>query len=313
MKTTDPSFLLPRELTDAIRQPESSEDDPEILRSAVREHWLLRHTDLAETDPFRYRIPITTALFLYRRSPQEHRSLVLSALGSPQAPHFCSLLAAGAREAYESQDWTLLGKLAWQLESNVAPCTQGTWNELSDDCDGTVEFGRRWQLASGKVQAAFMRLLDYSAGRLTAPEYVTLGLSYFSAIPDNFVFPVDWSLPSVSGEAAVDGNHWAVLRLLCRKNGAAWQTVPDALERARQLQNPFLQSAVGLLARQKTPPPPAHSPISNPFRKLAGAVGEEPAKGAVGRFVRKVTGRSKRAEPTVDETGAPALEIDERE
>lgn len=313
MKTTDPSFLLPGEFTEAIAQPSGSDDDPDSLHAAVREQWAHRHPDLAETDATRYRVPVTTSLFLYRRNPKEHRALALSAPGSPQSPHFSSLLAAVARDAYEHRDWSLLGKLAWKLETGAVSCSRGTWDSLAEGQSGAAEFGRRWQLAPGKIQAAFIRLLDYPAGRVTAPEYVTLGLAYFSSIPDNFVFPVDWSMPPESNQPCADENRWPVLRLLCRKNGAAWQAVPDALERAQKLSNPFLQPVMGLLARQNSVQPSSHNPLVNPFRKLAGAVGEEPAKGVMGRFVRKVTGRSARAEPTVQDIGTVDLEIEDEQ
>ena len=299
MIQTDSNLRLPNEFLESIPPPASADAAPAPLLKAVNEQMETRHPVLLSTEPGSYRIPVTTALFLYRRTPKDHRETALAALGTPRSPNFGQLLAAVARDAYDQQDWPLLGRLAWHLEAASGSCTQGAWDELDDTAVelSSTNVSTKWKVRPGKLQSAFTRILDYPKGRLDARAYVSLALGYFSSISADFVFPADWWLGTSGSKRTSESNQWAILRLLSRRNASAWHDVPDAFERAGRLKHPFLQSLISNLQRQNSPRPSRIVPLTNPFRKLAGPVGEEPARGKLGRIMRKVTGRASRAEP----------------
>lgn len=299
MNMIDANLLLPSEFTKAIPQPMPLEDPLDDLRAVIRKQNRRRHPDLITMNPHVYRMPVTTALFLYRRNPEDHRETALAALGTPRSTLFGSLLSAAARDAVEQRDWILLGRLAWRLESGAMTCTRGGLDTLKTDLatpPESTDLGRRWTVTPGRLKAAFLRLLDYPGGKIDAHAYVTVALSYFLSLPEGFVFPADWWVGTSSQK--LDDNQWTILRLLCRRNASAWQTVPAAFEQARQLKHAFLPLVLHDLQRQSGPQPDHIVPLANPFQKLAGAVGEEPAHGKLSQLVRKMTGRAARMEPT---------------
>lgn len=288
MKLIDSNLQLPKEFTKSIPTPETQQHSPDELLHDLREQNERRHPLLVALNPCCYRVPITAALYLYRRDPKKHRTTVLEALGTPRSSLFGLLLSAAARDAAAHQDWALLGRLAWRLESAAAEFTHGTWDDLSKGSDDSPPMtpGTSWRVSPGRIQAAFLRLLEYPKGTISALGYVTFALSFLASVPDSFVFPPDWWIKDFE-KASGATNEWAILKMLCHRNGAAWLSIPKGLERLGSMNHPFLQFVAETLKRQKPLPPPPAQMIRNPFIAVAGKTGQEPPKGKLGQLARK--------------------------
>lgn len=108
--------LLPGQFADKIGEPLTRSEPPKRFWKAIVQARKHRRNDLVAIDEEAYAEPLLTALFLYRRDPPKHRQLVLSALGSSSSPGIWRNLAAAARDAWGSSDWTLLGALAYRAD-----------------------------------------------------------------------------------------------------------------------------------------------------------------------------------------------------
>lgn len=258
--------LWPEHFSRAMPAPRYQNEDPRSLADALAAAQEARHGDLLEIDQECYRPPLAPTLFLYRRSPKEHRLAVLSALEPDDSSAVWQTLAAAAREAYRAGDFGLLGLLAFRLDRALEP----RWS----DAGGAVPLSP--PQAAVELAAAFRRALDDAHAAVTPSGYARAAYAYLQLLPPGTVLP-----PCVwESESADDAAwpRWPLLRWFLRPESSLWAAAPEQIrEGLQQLKLPQLPTLLARLPRTTASAPPAESQTqANPFEELAGGLAEDP-------------------------------------
>jgi hypothetical protein len=241
-----------------------------------------RHVDLLRCHAEAYAIPLDTALFLYRRNPKPSRPFVLSSLGGLDATSTVQAVAAAARDAWEAQDWKLLGQLAYRFDLMQSPARWNTWQPWeaeasapSADAESTSPMRDEELELTVRVRAAFQRAFDFARGAIPADGYVRSAIGYFSALPEQFIPP-----PSLSsnGQVPVAAPAWEFWTLFSGHNTLAWQSVTSAWDVFSTIHRPYLPAVMDRLRQPAEGKPPRLKRLKNPFAAPAGVIGLEPRR-----------------------------------
>jgi hypothetical protein len=253
--------LLPSSLEAEILEADTS--DPKGLLRAIDAAWNRRHPTLLAWGEFSgFRIPGSTALFLYRLDHRAYAGIIRLAIDGQPSSGSLSFLEAAAKAALDWEDWELLGSLAFH--SDVAQ----EYSQVNPD------------RAEGQPAAPMAETLGligkfcsvFEAKDMEARSYLTAALAYFKNLPGTFVIPRDllFKEPSAAGPMHEDRPSWALLRLFWRTPRSTWFEVPEAIPHLAKCACPFVRILTDNLERGRalaSQPAPARprAPLANPF------------------------------------------------
>lgn len=311
--------LSPQDFHRRVLIPEYTDATPEALQASLDEILGLEDPFVKTLAPEMYSVPIESALYLYRRTPESSRSLVIRALGWGMTARYYQALAAAAREAYQRSDYILLGAIAFHFERShreEANVEGFEWSELFRETDH-VEFA--WQATAKmtllqedqprnkdkivkKLQTALRKTLNRNEGALRAKDCSRAAFGYFLQVPEHFVLPSLLALPDAAAEEPL-----SILKgfldepveiLRCdEKLNERWELIrqPVLREKLQQASEPIDLNMESI--DQKV-----HK-IRNPFKGISGKLGYDPVRPRPKR----------RPQPGTDEESddATVVEIDE--
>lgn len=283
--------ILPVEYYRAVGSPEYADQDANTFLQSVIDLEDRKDQFIQQIDPNAFAIPIKTALFLYRRNPQDCRPYVLRAIGWGTNAYYFQSLAAAAHTAFHNKDYYLLGVLAYHFESSVIELNKldsFKWSDLIDD-SGHVEISDQkadsFQLMDyfrsnstekivTKLESAFQRVLLRAHQHLTVRQLSRAACGYFSVVPKHFVFS-----PKRPKENSTD---WTILNSYLREPTGVLSADETLVDEWEMISHPVLLDKLNNRdSDQKIDSKEIDENVRklrNPFSKIANRLGAEPKK-----------------------------------
>jgi hypothetical protein len=255
--TTSTSYWSPGEFYRSIKQHEQQFDTRAVYQ-AMHEYAPYRNPALLDVCPESYRLPMLSAISLYRHNPASFRDAILMAIGPPHSEGLWSRLATLARETLAVRDFRLLGCLAaaaetaWHAE-RIVPAEQSAnaLHEYARDKRACSLGDEPAEPAGGgrELLDAFARVFDLDERRLTAAEYLDSAVGYLTSLPASFVPPPMLVLQPTK---KLSDHSWQILRRFWSSHYEQWQWHPHKLGELSSAANPLVVE----LGRQISALPP---------------------------------------------------------
>jgi hypothetical protein len=261
--------LLPAEFREALESGEFGSDDAQDLWEFWQDASSSRDPDLLAFDPEAYPAPVETLLLLYRQQPERFNSRVLEHLGSESRCDFWMNVSAAARDAFDCQDYYLLGQLAFRMERALAEreLEAGPWAAVFADADPvTIERRMPTETLQEKLIQAFDRALNRNHRHVSPQQVSHAALGYFEAMPEAMVIPRE-----VFSKLTPDRFAWNLLWLFATEDRTVLGSAAELLDRYATLPHPTLRRAVPLEEGQVVEFKSLKA-LRNPFTKLAGKI-----------------------------------------
>lgn len=234
------NYWSPSEFYRSVRQHEQRFDSRAVYQ-AINEYAPYRNPALLDVCAETYRLPMLSAISLYRHNPATFRDAILMAIGAPHSAGLWSRLATLARESLAARDFMLLGRLALVAETawhvgRCVPAVPGAnaFHEYARD-KRACPLGEEPAEPDGggrELLDAFSRVFDLEQARVTPEEYLDSALGYMVSLPASFVPPADLVLQAgrqISKAAALPGADWPLLRRFWSSYHEQWQMYPHKL------------------------------------------------------------------------------------
>jgi len=262
-----PNYLLPSEFNARVMAAAETRDANAVVY-AINEGWSYRHPDMVAANAQSYTVPLPAALALYRMDPQRQQALLPCALGFVGSPAYWHRLRLAAREAYDCQDWSSLGRLAYFAEMAAAcPTTEDPAVPASRNVENESREDAAPAMGAKELCTALRLIFDLKAGALPVESYLTGAMAYLCEIPAGFAISpaiFGWSDPSAGSDAA---QSWRLLRIFATQNRAVWRRYPQAIEAVAQFRNPLVQllAAEFNAVKDAIEQLPVSARLANPF------------------------------------------------
>lgn len=294
MDKVEPTTLLPSKWEKLISKPVYFNEDVEIFRKEIASAQDFQDLTMHRIDPQAYRLPLETALYLYRDSPVHSRELVLNGIAWGTGDSHFGSLAAAAREAFDQKDYELLGMLAYRFEQSLVELNglrQSRWSSVLMNAEilaveslnsGAMGFFERVTQASkekliSRLEAAFHYALVRSNQFITQQQASQAASGYFHSVPTYMILP-----EGVANSDSEQFQPWTILTTFLKEPIAVLRSCPVLTKDWSELKHPRLQelmlNSIESSRLDEDQKNSTRRKIRNPFSKAAGRYGLLPTK-----------------------------------
>lgn len=248
-----------------------------VIETALQEYAGSRNPTLLDLCPAMYRLPVTSAIWMYEQNPGQHRETLLAAAGPPHSPGLWPRLATLGMAVSKQRDYYLLGRLAFLCEFAAQVERLVPEDRRGYDLHALASENKALPLAATQIESqgdatsrslleAFTRAFDLAGRRIRLEDYCAGLVGYLTSLPVSFLIPTNLVFPAeiAKRREGTSPQDWRLLRQFWTHHPEHLHRYPEKLAALRASSHAVVAAWAANLPPLPTLPPRAASKSGSP-------------------------------------------------